>query len=50
MSAQEAIALYRSSGKKCRFCQRIITRYEKTLQITFDDLKHLEACIMRDEF
>ncbi len=48
MSAQEILALYRTQGKKCPFCQRIVSRYEKTLRLSREDLDHLVNCLMKD--
>ncbi len=47
MSAQELMALYRIKSPSCPCCKRIVSRYEKTLRLTTDDLRHLEGCLMR---
>lgn len=47
MCAQELVALYRFSGNSCRTCQRIISRYERDLQLNNNDMQHLESCIMK---
>jgi len=47
MCAQELIALFRFSGNSCPACQRIVTRYERTLQLTEKDMEHLEGCILK---
>ena len=49
MCAQELIALFRFSGNTCPACQRIVNRYERTLQLTDKDMEHLESCINRKE-
>lgn len=49
MCAQELIALFRFSGNSCPACQRIVNRYERTLQLTDKDMEHLERCINRKE-
>lgn len=48
MCAQELIALFRFSGNTCPSCRRIVTRYERTLQLTDGDISHLETCILKD--
>ncbi|MDD3376595.1 MAG: hypothetical protein BWY02_02857 [bacterium ADurb.Bin157] len=45
MCAQELIAMFRYSKCTCKVCQRIVSRYEKTLILTPDDMRHLEKCI-----
>ncbi len=47
MCAQELIAIFRYSGNTCPACQRIVTRYERTLQLTEKDMEHLEGCILK---
>ena len=47
MSAQELIALFRSSQHVCPSCRRIVARYERTLRLEDSDLAHLETCILR---
>lgn len=47
MCAQELIALFRFSGNTCSACQRIVNRYERTLQLSDKDIEHLENCINR---
>jgi hypothetical protein len=46
MCAQELVALFRFSGNSCPACQRIVSRYERTLNLTDDDMEHLEQCIL----
>lgn len=46
MCAQELVALFRFSGNKCAACQRIVSRYERTLNLTDEDMEHLEQCIL----
>lgn len=48
MSAQELMALYRIKAPRCPCCQRIVTRYEKTLRLSPEDLRHLEDCLMQE--
>lgn len=47
MSAQELVALYRMTDRKCPICQRIVSRYEKSLKICAADMDHLESCILK---
>jgi hypothetical protein len=49
MCAQELIALFRFSGNSCPACQRIVSRYERTLKLTDKDMEHLESCMSRKE-
>ena len=46
MCAQELVALFRFSGNSCPSCQRIVSRYERTLHLTEEDMEHLEQCIL----
>jgi len=46
MCAQELVALFRFSGNNCPACQRIVSRYERTLNLTDEDMEHLEKCIL----
>jgi hypothetical protein len=47
MCAQELVALFRFSGNSCPACQRIVSRYERTLNLTDNDIEHLENCILK---
>jgi len=47
MSLQELLALYRQVSSSCPSCRRIVSRYERTLNLTDTDRRHLEFCIMR---
>lgn len=47
MCAQELIALFRFSGNSCPACQRIVSRYERTLKLTDNDIEHLEHCVLK---
>jgi len=42
MCAQELVALFRFSNKSCPSCNHIIGKYEKSLTLSSDDMKHLE--------
>jgi len=46
MCAQELVALFRFSGNNCPACQRIVSRYERTLNLNDEDMAHLERCIL----
>ena len=47
MCAQELLALFRFTNNSCPACQRIVTKYEKTLKITDKEMLHLEGCILK---
>ncbi len=47
MCAQELVALFRFSGNTCPSCKRIVSRYEKTLILSDDDIEHLQVCVLK---